>query len=150
MNLNTDPVRKISLAGFGGGDAWAQPGAQVAPPANVLRLVATGGDIRWRVIGYDGTGPESQPVDGDATTYDMTVVKIRTDLEGNVTLARTVTLVESEGALVPTGEQLTERDISPNEIFALGFVSTLADTATAVWVFIDAGAKPKRGSSGTA
>ena len=138
MDLTRTPARIIPLPTAG--DPWAQPGAQTDPPSNIIRLVADGGPMRWRVIGYDGTGPDAAPVDGDATTVDMTVVKIRTDRHGNTTLARTASLVETGGVELEVGKQISEDDVSQGEVVLLGLISATQDTAAALWIFVDSGA----------
>lgn len=141
MDIRVDPVRKIPLP-FAG-DAWAQPDAQVPIPDTDGPLIATGAEVRWRLMPYDGVGPSAQPVDGDASTVDVCIVKAKTDRHGNVSLARTITTVENEGAQVNVGKQHTERDVSPSEEIYLGVVTVTQDTAAALWVFLDAGAVPK-------
>jgi hypothetical protein len=138
MARDADPIRKIPLP-FAG-DSWAQPGAQAPPPADERRLRAMG-PVRWRVIGYSGVGPGDTPVDGDASTYDMCLVKVRLDGAGVESLARTATLVETGGELAPTGKQITETDASAGEVFLFGVVSTTKDTAAALWIFDDSGAQ---------
>lgn len=137
VDLKREPVRKIPLPYAG--DPWAQPGSQAPIPSSVPRLVVTG-PLRWRVIPYDGVGPSAAPVDGDASTVDMCVVKITTDRTGAETLSRTVTLFESGGELVRVGEDITETDVSNAEVVVLSFVSVVQDTAAALWVFADSGA----------
>lgn len=149
MDINRNPVRKIPLP-FGG-DPWAQPGAQVEIPDDVQRLVITQSPLRLRIVGYDGVGPTAAPIDATTATTDYTTVKLRADRRGNVTLAQTVTLVESGGSEVAVGsKQITEDDVTPNEIVCLGIPSVTAGDAAALWVFVDAGAKPRNGSSGQA
>lgn len=139
MDITRDPVRKIPLPYAG--DPWAQPGSQATIPASVPRLRVLG-PMRWRVIPYDGVGQGALPIDGDGTLVDMTVVKIKTDRDGSETLSRTVTLFESGGEPVLVGEDITETDVSREEIVCLGFVSIVADTAAALWVFADSGVVP--------
>lgn len=149
MDINRDPVRKIPLP-FAG-DPWAQAGAQAAIPDDVQRLVVTQQPLRVRVVGYDGTGPNAAPVDATSATADFTVVKLRPDKRGNVTLARTVSLVEATGGEVAVGaKQITEDDVTPNEIVCIGIPSATTGDSAALWVFVDSGCKYKGGSRGQA
>lgn len=137
MDLSNEPVRKIALP-FAG-DPWAQSGAQIEVPDDVPRLRVNQSPIRWRVVPYNGTGPSAAPVDGDATTLDQTIVKLRGDERDNVTLARTTTVVELMGVEQLASKQYTERDVTPAEIVVIGVISVTQDTAAALWIFADAG-----------
>ena len=144
-----DPVRKIALP-FAG-DPWAQPGAQVPIPDDVQRLTITSAPFRIRVVGYTGTGASAVLVDGSTATYDWTVVKLRPDRSGNVTLARTVPVTVTTGGEVPVGdEQQTEEDVSPVETVCIGIPSVTTGNTAAIRIFVDAGAKYTTGSNGTA
>lgn len=134
MDLVRDPWRIIDLSGYTG-DAWAQPSAQVTIPVSIPRLRCLGGPVRLRAMPYDGTAPGSAQIDGDTTTLDICLVKIRKDPSGAEILARTSVLA---GASV--GDQYTEVDVSHPEIFVVGIVSVTVDTAAALWIYIDAGA----------
>lgn len=133
------PVRVIALPFLG--DAWAQPGSQAEPDVEIVRLCATG-TVRLRVVGKDGTTPSTATtVDGDLSSLDVCLVKIRKDDRGNVTLARTVSVVVVSGGEALVGQQLTEGDVSPGEVFVVGVISATKDTADALYIYVDAGAR---------
>jgi hypothetical protein len=92
------------------------------------------------VIAKDGVGPAAETLDGDGSTFDLCLVKLRTDERGNVTLARTVSTVETTGSEVTVGEQLTEDDVSAGETFVIGVISATQDGADALFVYMDVGA----------
>lgn len=137
MDITREPVRRVSLPAA---DAWAQPNAQSEIPESVIRLRATGGHVFYRLIGYTGTEPGSQPVDGDASVFNCCCVKIKKDAGGNTTLARTVTTLENDGQVGVVGEGQDDSGVRIGEIFVIGIVSATADMATALWVFVDGGA----------
>jgi len=137
VDLLRDPVRKVA---FPISDAWAQPNTQVVIPSEVAILTCIGGPLRWRVVPYDGVGPGALPVNGDASTFDCTVVKIRQDRYGSTTLSRTATTVQTEGAQANVGEDQTEEDVSAGDQIVISFVTAAQDSAAALWVFVDSGA----------
>lgn len=146
MDRNVDPVRRIAFPFTG--DPWAQPGAQVeVPPPTAFDpdprtiLTCDGRPLRFRVVAYDGTGSDAAPVDGDASTFDATVVKIRADQRGNTTLSRTATTFDTEGEQAIVGEDQTEPDVSASDRVIISLVSAAQDGAAALWIFVDSGAK---------
>lgn len=133
-------ARKIALP-FGG-DTWAQPGAQMEIPDDIPRFRVTGdGPFRARAIAKDSVDPSAETVDGDGSTLDLCLVKVSTDERGNVTLSRTASVFVVTGAELLVGQQMTEDDVSAGETFAVGIVSATQDTADAIFVYIDAGAR---------
>lgn len=144
MDLNRDPVRRITFPFTG--DPWAQSGAQteIGPStATDPRAILTcdGGPIRFRVVGYDGVAPDAAPVDGDASTFDATVVKVRRTRRGTTTLSRTATTIDTEGQQAIVGEDQTEVDVSAGDQVIISLVSAAQDTAAALWIFVDSGAR---------
>jgi len=137
VDLLRDPVRRLA---FPIADEWAQPNTQVEIPAEEIILTCTGGPLRWRVVPYDGVDQGSAPVNGDASTFDATIVKIRHDRQGNTTLSRTATTIDTEGAQANVGEDQTEEDVSAGDQVVISFVVAAQDSAAALWVFVDSGA----------
>ncbi len=138
-----DPVRKIALP-FAG-DPWAQPGAQVPIPDDVQRLTITGLPLRIRVVGYTGVGPGAMVVDLADASFSFTVVTLRSDAAGNVTLARTKVVTSGAGE-----KQITEDDVSLGSTVCLGLPTVMSVTTPALRVFVDSGAKYTAGSNGQA
>jgi hypothetical protein len=120
--------RIIPVAPFAADPLWSQ--TQVAPPDTVLatipstsevigtRLAAAteGGRIYWYAIPYDGGDPlTSRPIDGTGMTFDARVIYPQsTSYRGSPgvpIVAGRKSPGEVEGALVPIGREIEERNV---------------------------------------
>lgn len=128
--------RRIVLSGFAG-DAWAQAGAQVPVPDSIRRIRITSSPIRFSVAGYTGIDAGATLVDGSAAVASLTVVKIKTDDQGNAVLVRTVPLTD----IAVGNYQLSEDDVSPGDIVVIGVEAVTANGTAAIWIDLDNGGR---------
>lgn len=132
MPLEVEPsmIRKLDLSTFTG-DVWAVDATLAIPGATVPRFTADGSVVRWVVKAMSSADADATPVVDGVTSISTRMIKIIRP-RGNAGIP--TALAASTGTI--EGQEITESDVSPRDVFVLGVSAATVGEGSADWLWI--------------
>ncbi len=126
-------IRKLDTSTFTG-DTFAVAATLAVPGATVPRLIADGGEVRWKVYGMSSDGDGATQVVDTTASLSTCLVKI-SKTPGGQTLVSPI--VATSGTIV--AREVSEDDISTKDVFVLAVPAFVAGAAPFIWIVPTAG-----------